>query len=150
MDRLRWLPGWRQRALPEVVALTRGVLAQPEWILEGGHFPVFEERVARAEVLIWLDVPLWRRLWRVTRRTLAHLNRQRPDLPEGCRERIGRRMLNFYRFMWTTRNHMRARLIELSLAPPAHLRVCRLQTSAGVAALLAGWQAGLPAAGPDL
>lgn len=64
-------------------------------------------------MLIWIDLPLALRLWRIIRRTLWHWGRERPDLPPGCREGFHRETLPFWRFVWRTRRTARERLQRL-------------------------------------
>jgi len=89
-------------------------------------------------MLIWLDGPLWRRVWRVSRHTLRQLGRQRPDLAPGCPERLGWHTVDFYRHIWKTRATGRNALARLTVAPPPHLRVVHLNDSAGVRRFLGG------------
>ncbi len=53
-------------------------------------------------MLIWLDLPVVLRFWRILRRTVVQQGRQRPDLPEGCREGFHRETLPFWHFVWRT------------------------------------------------
>ena len=73
IDRIHWQPGWVERSRDEKDRLTRAVHARETWIFEGGHSRTWPERLARADTLIWLDVPLPRRLWRVLRRAVTGL-----------------------------------------------------------------------------
>lgn len=96
------------------------------WIFEGGHSSTYEERVARADTFIWLDVPVGLRMVRVLRRSIRYYGRSRPDLPDGCPERFNRQTIDFLSFIWRTRHSARDKLEEIYRSPPAHLRVHRL------------------------
>ena len=100
IDHIHWKPGWQERARDEKTAMCLEVQARPEWVFEGGHSTTWADRAARADTVIWLDLPLWLRGWRVLKRTLRYYGRSRPDLPENCPEHFS---LEFYRFIWTTR-----------------------------------------------
>ncbi|MGR3491715.1 MAG: hypothetical protein ACU0DW_06615, partial [Shimia sp.] len=79
------------------------------WIIEGGLSATYDTRLARSDMLIWLDTPLAIRLWRITRRFVQHYGVNRPDLPEGCPERLGWRTFEFYWFILrTARRNWRA------------------------------------------
>lgn len=138
MDHIHWQPGWTPRPDPEKDALCAAVEALPTWIFEGNYLRTATSRMARADLLIWLDVPLWRRIWRVTARTLQQLGQQRPDLAPGCPERLGGHTLDFYRYIWTTRTSGREALARLAGSAPQHLTLVHLRDNAGVQRFLAG------------
>ena len=88
MDRIHWMPGWVERTKADKVPLARAIEAQEAWIFEGGLSATFAERAARADRIIWLDLPSPVRLWRVIKRIAGGYGRTRPDLPADCPERI--------------------------------------------------------------
>jgi adenylate kinase family enzyme len=113
IDHIHWLPGWVERSRDEKTRLCREVEARESWIFEGGHSVTWDSRLARADLLIWLDLPVAVRFWRVVRRTVIYHGRTRPDLPENCPEGFHRETMPFWRFIWRTRNSARARLQRL-------------------------------------
>lgn len=133
IDKIHWKPGWIERSAAQKTALCREAHNQDEWIFEGGHSITWEERQERCDTLIWLDFPLWLRLWRVIVRTLGNYGRSRVDLPENCPEQF---RLEFYLWIWTTRNTARAKmgaLFEATAPPKVHVK---LKTRREVAAFL--------------
>ena len=143
IDHIHWQSGWVERDRAEKDRLCLAVEALPAWIFEGGHSATYANRVVRADLLIWLDMPLPLRLWRVTRRCLTGLGRNRPDLPEGCPERLVN-LPEFWGFIWRTRRTARARMAQLMAEAPAGLRVLHLRSRREVQACLAAW----PRTGP--
>ncbi len=115
IDHIHWQPGWVERPGPEKDALCAEIHAREKWIFEGGRSVTWTERLDRADTLIWLDLPLWLRAWRVFWRTLRHLGRTRPDLPDGCPERFD---MEFIHWIWRTRNTSRLRMERLYRAAP--------------------------------
>lgn len=136
MDHIHWLPGWVERSQPEKSRLSREVHAKDRWIFEGNHSRTYADRVARADTLIWLDLPLTLRVWRVLRRSFTYLGKSRPDLPEGCPEQLNGQTLEFLGFIWRTRQSARIRIQSIKDDPPDHLRVIHLRSRAQVAAFL--------------
>jgi adenylate kinase family enzyme len=128
IDHIHWQPGWVERSRAEKTRLCREVEAREAWIFEGGHSATWDTRLARAEMLIWLDVPVALRLWQVVRRTMKDRGRNRPDLPEGCPEGFHRETLPFWHFIWRTRRSARARLQQLWDAVPEGKPKVRLTT----------------------
>ena len=124
MDLIHWLPGWVERGKPEKIAMARAVEAGERWIFEGGLSATYESRAARADLVLFLDLPVWRRLWRMLRRRIEHgRGARRPDLPEDCPERLN---LAFARWIvGTARRHRRMHLALIAAQPPGkgvHLR----------------------------
>ena len=80
-------------------------------------------------MLIWLDVPLPKRLWRVVWRTLRDYGHSRADLPENCPEQFDP---EFFRWIWDTRHTGRANMKELFDGAPSELPAHRLVTNKDV------------------
>ncbi|MEM9630034.1 MAG: DNA topology modulation protein FlaR [Pseudomonadota bacterium] len=138
MDHIHWLPGWIERSREEKDALTHQVHMKSEWIFEGGHSSTYAERVDRADTFIWLDVPVWLRIFRVLKRSLQYYGKSRPDLPEGCPERFNGQTVEFVQFIWRTRHSAREKLLKIYAAPPPHLNVLKLSNLKETRAFLDG------------
>jgi adenylate kinase family enzyme len=132
IDHIHWQPGWVERDRAEKTRLCHAVHRQERWIFEGGHSVTWPERLARADTLVWLDLPVLLRQWRVIRRTFRHLGQSRPDLPDGCPERFDAGNWAFYRYIWQSRRRMRAMIGAIFADPPAHLTLHRLATQGQV------------------
>lgn len=128
IDTIHWQPGWVERSLHEKTRLCREVEAGERWIFEGGHSATWENRIARADLLIWIDRSSALRFWRVTLRALRHRGRSRRDLPEDCPEQLVK-LPEFYRFMWTTRASSRSKMKRLAATAPAGCRVVHLRSN---------------------
>ena len=103
MDReVHWLPGWVERPAKDKAPIVTAIAARDAWVFEGGHSFTYAQRLARADLLIWVDAPFWRRLWRVTWRAVTGLGQSRPDLADNCPETL-KNLPEFWRFLWTTR-----------------------------------------------
>ncbi|MEL7213349.1 MAG: DNA topology modulation protein FlaR [Pseudomonadota bacterium] len=137
MDHIHWKPGWVERPHDEKTAMTREIHRKPRWIFEGGHSATYTDRLAHADTLIWIDIGLSLRVWRVLRRSLIHRGRNRPDLPEGCPEQFNAETLDFLAFIWMSRHIARAKIQALFEAPPAHVTLYRLTSRKEVNAFLA-------------
>lgn len=136
MDHIHWCPGWQARPRAERRALALEIEARETWIFEGGFSTTYAHRLSRADTLIWLDVPVTLRLWRVTKRLITHYGQRRPDMAEGCVEGLHAESWAFYRWIWQTRQTGRARLADLAADAPDCVTVYHLSTSAQVRWLL--------------
>ncbi|WP_420332030.1 DNA topology modulation protein FlaR [Roseibium sp.] len=128
MDKIHWCAGWVERARDEKDRMTHEVHIQDRWIFEGGHSSTYPERVARADTFVWLDVPVGLRIFRVLKRSVVNYGTTRPDLADGCPERLDFQTIEFLRFIWRTRHSARAKLLAVYQEPPRHLDVFRLTT----------------------
>ena len=114
LDRLFWKPGWEEPTRDEWRALQEELCAQPRWILDGNYGGTKELRFASADTIIFLDLPALSCLHGAIRRFLRFRGRSRPDMAEGCPERLD---WEFVKRIWTYRRDRRpktvARLSEL-------------------------------------
>lgn len=135
IDRIHFQPGWVERSPAEKSRLAREAEAGERWIFEGGHSATWPSRLARADLLVILDRPLGVRLWRATRRAVAGRGRTRPDMADGCPERL-RLLPSFLGFMWATRHSARRKQFALAARARPDQPVVRLRSDADVARFL--------------
>lgn len=95
LDKIHWQPGWVERPKPERYELIRDVVATDKWIFDGNYSLTFELRAARADTIIFLDISTRRRVARVLWRTATSFGRTRPDMTEGCPERMNTLYVDF-------------------------------------------------------
>lgn len=90
LDRHFWQPGWKERPQEARIEILQRLVQEEEWIIEGTYFSTSDIRLKEADTIIFLDLPLFLCLWRVIRRRLGYSKHKqsRPDLPEGCSERL--------------------------------------------------------------
>ena len=136
MDHIHWMSGWQQRSRDQRRQMAMAVEAQETWIFEGGFSTTYANRLSRADTVIWLDLPVGLRLWRVTKRLFRYWGQVRPDLPEGCPEGIHKETWAFYVWIWTTRSTAREKLAAHLRVPPANARVHHLTSPAQVRGFL--------------
>jgi adenylate kinase family enzyme len=111
LDRHHWRPGWveadRSEWEPQVAALIAG----ERWVIDGNYGGTLGPRLSRADTAIWLDFPVWLCVWRVVRRAIQYRGRTRPDMAEGCPERLNCEFLVYTaRFPWSGRKRIVAKL----------------------------------------
>lgn len=124
IDQIQWLPGWIEQDKAEKTRLCLEAAAGERWIFEGGHSDTWPNRLARADLLIWLDRPVGLRLWRALRRTSTQLGRTRVDMADNCPERLSG-LPEFIHYIVTTARSQRrkiARLAGSATCPVEHLR----------------------------
>jgi adenylate kinase family enzyme len=88
LDALYWKPGWVQTPRDEWVRTLDELLARDAWILDGNYANSLDRRLAACDTVIFLDLPRAVCLWRAVKRRIVFHRRSRPDMREGCDERI--------------------------------------------------------------
>lgn len=135
LDQLHWGPGWTEPPEPVWQARVAEAAAGERWIIDGNYGGSFAPRLARADLVLWLDLPTWRCLWRVTRRALVGWGRVRVDMAPGCPERLDPA---FLRYVLNFRRAKRAELAAILARSPAPvLHLARVGTIKTLAAKLA-------------
>ncbi len=88
LDKIWWLPDWQTRSEDEFDVLLQTELNKPAWIIEGNFYRTFTRRLRYSELCIFLDYPTELCLKSVYARAEKYKGRSRPDMTEGCPERI--------------------------------------------------------------
>lgn len=132
MDLIHHLAGWVERPLQEKIPMANTIEAKAKWIFEGGLSATYANRAARADTVIWLDLPLTVRLARILKRRVQYNTKPRPDLPENCPEQVS---LEFTSFIIRTRNTHREKIAQ-TIADAPHLKVHHIRTAKGADTLL--------------
>ena len=89
-DRVQFRPNWeiRPQASKEIMTKTFMDLHQG-WVIDGNYSKLFyERRMEEADVIIQLRFCRLASLWRVTRRYLTYKEGSRPDMADGCKEKL--------------------------------------------------------------
>lgn len=132
MDHIHWLPGWQPRPRALRRDLAHDIENRDAWIFEGGFSTTYAHRLSRADTVIWLDLPLGLRLWRVTKRLIRYWGQSRPDMAEGCVEGIHAETWPFYQWIWSTRHTARMRVADLLGGAEGSVAIHHLTSRAAV------------------
>ncbi|MXO59642.1 topology modulation protein [Altererythrobacter salegens] len=123
MDKLAWKPGWVDRGNDELREILRPIVRQDRWLIEGNYGSTMVDRLPYADTVVYLDFPIRLCLARILKRFRQYLGRTRPEMTEGCPERLDPLFL-WYVMRWNA--HSRPR-IEERIAPFAD-KVVRLKS----------------------
>jgi adenylate kinase family enzyme len=83
-----WAPGWVQRDPAQTLVMIDAAAAQSAWVFEGNRASNYAGRAARADLIVFLDLPRILRLWRILRRRVRYHGQTRPEMPADCPERL--------------------------------------------------------------
>ena len=134
LDRLFWHPGWVPTAQPEWEAVVSRLSAEPRWLIDGNYARTLPIRLARADLVVWLDLSTATCLWRAIRRALRGRGRPRSDMAPGCPERLD---LAFLRWVAGYRRRNRPAMLAWRRAAPASQHWVTLRSPAEVDRFLA-------------
>lgn len=110
LDKLFWRPGWVQVSREEFDKLHRDAIAQDRWIIDGNFDRTMEERIQRSDTVIYLDFSRFACLMGVCKRVLTTYGKVRPDMGEGCPERID---WEFMKWVWDFNKNKREKNYRL-------------------------------------
>jgi len=88
LDTLFWKPGWIEEDKEIFIEKQRVLVQTNQWIIEGNYNATFNVRLSKADTIVFINCPLWRCLYHVIKRRIMFHGRSRPDLTEGCKEKI--------------------------------------------------------------
>lgn len=98
LDALFWNEGWVPTSKPEFREELQKELEKPAWIIDGNFNSTIEMRARYAELIIFLDFQNWLCLSRICKRRWMYRGKTRPDMAEGCLEKLD---WEFVKFIWT-------------------------------------------------
>jgi adenylate kinase family enzyme len=110
LDRLYWKPNWVEASKEEFAQAQQEIVNhKQEWIIEGNYTGTFDIRAKHADTMIYLEIPLYTCLYRVIKRWLTNLGKTRPDMAEGCEEKME---WAFIKFIYSTYHARKKKMRE--------------------------------------
>ena len=109
LDALFWRPGWVSVSREEFDRLLAEAMAGERWIIDGDYGRTLAVRLQRADTAVFFDYPTYLCLFRTLKRIITNLGAVRPDMGEGCPERLD---LEFLRYVCGYRRKQRGKVLE--------------------------------------
>ena len=96
-DAVQFLPGWEIRSEEDKKKITKEFLdTHDSWVIDGNYSKLFyERRMMEADIIIMLLFNRFSCLYRVVRRYIKYKNKTRPDMGEGCNEKLDREFIRW-------------------------------------------------------
>jgi adenylate kinase family enzyme len=110
LDKLYWRAGWIETPKPEWLETVRELLRRDAWIMDGNYSGTLDLRFQACDTVIFLDMPRRLCIWRVFKRAMIYRTRSRPDMAEGCPERL---TLEFVLWIWNYSQRTRPKIARL-------------------------------------
>lgn len=129
LDKFYWRAGWTKPSKEDWLQTVTELTSADSWIMDGNFGGTLELRVKHCDTIIFLDMSRLLCLWRVAKRRLLYRNRSRPDMAEGCAEKLDR---EFISWVWNYSRRSRPRVIKLLDEHAGSKRVVWLRSNADV------------------
>ncbi len=126
LDKLYWQPNWIEPPKDEWQKTVEEIIKRDSWIMDGNFGGTMEMRLQACDTAILLDFPPAVCLYRVLKRRLKYRNTNRPDMSEGCNEKID---LKFLGWIWNYRKTKRPKVEMLLKNIEGDKTVIRLKSS---------------------
>ncbi|MBU8566835.1 DNA topology modulation protein [Virgibacillus pantothenticus] len=97
MNTIFWQPGWVPIKREKLVQETKKLMEKDAWIIDGNYGATMDIRLKEADTIILLHFSTIRCLYGITKRRIQYHNRTRPDLTEGCPEKLDREFFQWVR-----------------------------------------------------
>jgi len=131
-DRIFWKENWRERPANEQIETTKKIAANDKWIYEGNRFDhcQIDGRFNRCDTIIFLSVNRFTCLYRFIRRYHTYKGTVRPDIADGCIEKIDINIVKYILFEYPKKNSLRQELVTEAMT--ANKRVIILNGSKSI------------------
>ena len=110
LDKLFWTPGWVSIPKEEFDRVHADAVSKEKWIIDGNFDRTIPVRLKRCDTVIYLDFSRFACLMGVLKRVLTTYGKVRPDMGEGCPERMD---LDFLKWVWNFNKNKRERIYGL-------------------------------------
>ena len=110
LDSIYWRAGWVEMPKPEWRTTVEELLSRGAWIMDGNYSGTIEMRLEASDTVIFLDMPRLLCVWRLIKRAMLYRNQRRPDMAEGCPERLN---WEFIKWVWDYHERTRPKIVKL-------------------------------------
>ncbi|AWS48623.1 topology modulation protein [Streptosporangium sp. 'caverna'] len=121
LDGVYYDAAWNALPQEEFAAIQQKLVAEPRWVIDGNFASTLPIRLARADTVIFLDIPPAVCLWGILQRRLRYRGGQHGE--HGVFDRIH---WGFIRYILGYRRRMRPRVRALIAEHATHARVVTL------------------------
>ncbi|MEM9986675.1 MAG: AAA family ATPase [Bacteroidota bacterium] len=95
LDSHYWLPNWVEMDKASWASKVAELAQGESWVIDGNYGGTMELRLARADTVIFLDMPTGLRLWRVLKRVVTNYGGTRPDMGPDCQEKFSWQFMSY-------------------------------------------------------
>lgn len=110
LDQLHWKPNWTEPSKDEWQNIIKQAIEGEEWIMDGNFSGTMEMRIEASDTIIFLDFPRVICIWRILKRVAKYRKTNRPDMAEGCNEKLD---FPFLKWVWEYPNRTKPKVEAL-------------------------------------
>lgn len=88
LDTIFWKPGWTPTEKETFRSEVEELMTGDEWIMDGNFGGTMDSRLQRCDTVIFLHYSRWTCMRRAVKRRLMYHGKSRPDMTEGCKEKL--------------------------------------------------------------
>jgi adenylate kinase family enzyme len=138
LDKFYWRPGWIETPKPDWLKTVYELLSRDAWVMDGNYSGTLDVRLKACDTVIFLDMGRALCLWRVLKRLLMYRKGSRPDMAEGCPERL---TPEFILWIWNYPRRTRPKVARMLESNPLGKRIVWLRSQSDVKRFLATQEA---------
>ena len=95
LDSVQFISGWQTRSDDEAKEIVKEMINQDNWVIDGNYSRYYQaERIKQANQIVILLFPRFAALKRILKRYITYRGKSRPDMAEGCPEKLD------WEFVW--------------------------------------------------
>ena len=114
VDSIQFLPGMKIRPHAESIQILSEIQTREAWIIDGyGPLDILTGRLALADQIYFIDLPIWRHFWWCTKRQVKNIFSRRAELVEGCNELTFEHTKKLYQSLWQVHTKMRPEMLRI-------------------------------------
>jgi len=110
LDKFYWRPGWVETPREEWRQIVTELIDRDSWIIDGNYGGTLELRLQKCDTIVFLDMPRLLCVWRIVKRNFRYRNGGRPDIAEGCPEKLDP---EFVSWVWNYSRRARPKVVKL-------------------------------------
>lgn len=96
LDKLFWQENWNAVAKADFEDKVDNIMSsKKKYIIDGDYFFNLEKRLEHADLVIWIKIPLFLCVANIIKRRFKYMTNVRPDVTEGCDEKLNLSFLLF-------------------------------------------------------
>ena len=108
VDSIQFLSGMKIRPHQESILALRDIQTKSQWIIDGfGPLDILVERLKLSDVIVFIDLPIWRHFWWSALRQMQNIFSKRVELPDGCNEASVAQTIKLFKTIWQVHTKMR-------------------------------------------
>lgn len=89
LDKVRFLPGWKERPEQECIEIIENFLKNNEWVIDGNYNNwLYDRRMKESDLIIFMNLSRIRCFIGALKRYLTYKKKRRESITEGCPEKL--------------------------------------------------------------